>query len=427
MNKKTRRYESDLAVIGAGITGCAASIFALDRGLTTVQIGNSGALAYTSGYFDLLGKLDTHFLDNPWQGLDQLRRQEPDHPYAKISNSDIKNAFVEFINALDEMGLKYTLPSQQNHQVLLPAGVLKPTYCLPSTMQKAIPARANNARVLLVDFIGLQGFSAKEIAANMKSHWPQLRTQFIDFPDMESGVQLYPEVMARALEVPATRNAFADRLKAVAADAEYIALPAILGIHRPDYIHAEMERLVGLPLFEIPTIPPAVPGIRLRELFAQQLARRGAINIAQQKVQRLELHSGAIRLFLQDNYGAIEINTKQVILASGRFLSGGLKTDQHQVQESLMNLPIDQPSDRENWFNKSYFDPQGHAINRAGVMVNEDFHAVDHQGQIIDKRLLAAGILLAHQDWIRQRCGAGLAIASAYKAVNTIKQNLVAA
>lgn len=423
MNKKTRRYAADLAVIGAGIAGCAASVFALARGLTTVQIGNSGALAYTTGYFDLLGNHDTQYLDTPWEGLDQLRQQEPDHPFARMTNPDIQNAFVEFINAVEEMGLNYTFPSQKNHQVLLPAGVLKPTYCLPKTMQKVIPARSRNARVLLVDFIGLQGFSAKEIAANMKSSWPQLRTQHVDFPDMESGVQLYPEVMARALEVPATRKAFADRLLAVAADAEYIALPAILGIHRPDDVHAEMERLVGLPLFEIPTIPPAVPGIRLRELFAQQLARRGAINIAQQKVQRLELHNDAIRLFLQDNYGPIEINAQQVILASGRFLSGGLKTDQYQVKESLMDLPIDQPADRENWFNESYFAPQGHAINRAGVMVNKDFQPVDHDGQVIDERLLAAGIVLAHQDWIRQRCGAGLAIASAYKAVQTITQN----
>jgi glycerol-3-phosphate dehydrogenase subunit B len=42
----------------------------------------------------------------------------------------------------------------------------------------------------------------------------------------------------------------------------------------------------------------------------------------------------------------------------------------------------------------------------------------------VDKRLFAAGILLAHQDWIRGRCGAGVAIASAYKAVEYAQEYL---
>ena len=111
-------------------------------------------------------------------------------------------------------------------------------------------------------------------------------------------------------------------------------------------------------------------------------------------------------------------------MASGRFLSGGLKADQHQVREALIDLPVQQPEGctegRENWFSESYFDVNGHAINRSGVMVNDNFQPLDHQGQIIDKRLYAAGIVLAGQDWIRQRSGAGLAIATAYKAVNAI-------
>ena len=37
-------------------------------------------------------------------------------------------------------------------------------------------------------------------------------------------------------------------------------------------------------------------------------------------------------------------------------------------------------------------------------------------------RLFAAGSLLAHQDWMRQRYGAGVAIATAYKAVDAAVQ-----
>ncbi len=420
MIKKTRQYTSELAVVGAGIAGCAATVFAQARGIQTTQIGNSGALAYTSGYFDLLGTNSSGYLKDPWAGLTQLRDSEPDHPYSKLTDQDLRCAFDEFIDALNTMGLCYNSPGEKNHLAMLPAGACKPTFCLPETMFKATLAMASRAKVLVIDFVGLQGFSAQEIVANLKSQWPQLRAKRMTFPDMESGAQVFPEVMARALEVPATREEFARRLKDIAEDAEYIAMPAMLGIHRPDFIHSEMERLLDLPIFEIPTIPPAVAGIRLRELFEQKLPALGATVISQHKVQNIIFEDKVIRLFLQDSYGPVEIEADKLLLASGRFLSGGLSADQHKVKEALIDLPVQQPDGRENWFSESYFDPAGHAVNRSGLVVNDNFQPLDQQAHVIDKRLYAAGILLANQDWIRQRCGAGLAIATAYKAVKSM-------
>lgn len=420
MIRRSRRFKSDLAVVGSGIAGCAATVFAQARGLKTTQIGNTGALAYTSGYFDLLGVTEGSYIKSPWQGLAQLREKEPDHPYAKLSDEDIRDAFGEFIKTLGQMGLNYSCSSDSNQMAMLPAGACKPTFCVPGSMQKGAQAMSSRARVLIIDFVGLQGFSAKEIVVNLKTQWPQLRAEHVRFPEMETGAQIFPEVMARALEVTETREAFARRLKPIVKDAEYIAMPAILGIHRPDYIHSEMEKLVGLPIFEIPTIPPAVAGIRLRELFDQQLPAIGATIISQHRVERVELDQNAVRLFLKDSYGPVEIEAKYIIMASGRFLSGGLKADQHQIIEALMGLPVHQPEGRENWFSESYFDLGGHAVNQSGIIVNDNFQPLSVDGEIIDQRLYAAGILLAKQDWIRQRCGAGLAIATAYKAVNTI-------
>ena len=52
------------------------------------------------------------------------------------------------------------------------------------------------------------------------------------------------------------------------------------------------------------------------------------------------------------------------------------------------------------------------------MTVDERWRPLDAAGKAAHPRLFAAGSLLAHQDWIRQRCGAGLAIATAYKAVD---------
>ena len=44
----------DLAVIGAGMAGMAAAIFAAQRGLSCILIGNGGGLLLASGLLDLL-------------------------------------------------------------------------------------------------------------------------------------------------------------------------------------------------------------------------------------------------------------------------------------------------------------------------------------------------------------------------------------
>jgi glycerol-3-phosphate dehydrogenase subunit B len=45
-------------------------------------------------------------------------------------------------------------------------------------------------------------------------------------------------------------------------------------------------------------------------------------------------------------------------------------------------------------------------------------------GRPCSERLFAAGVILAHQDWIRSRSGAGIAIASAYQAVDAAARYL---
>ena len=112
------------------------------------------------------------------------------------------------------------------------------------------------------------------------------------------------------------------------------------------------------------------------------------------------------------------------MLATGRFTSGGLRADPGGIRETLANLAVVQPEGRAAWYRPDYFDPRGHAINRSGVTVDEQWRPLDAAGKPAHPRLFAAGSLLAHQDWIRQRCGAGVAIATAYKAVERAAQTV---
>jgi len=415
--QEPRDYQAQLAVIGSGLAGFAASVFALDRGLTTAQAGNTGAIAYTSGYLDLLGVEAGRVLDSPWDGLNRLRRQAPDHPLSRISDDDIRTALQRFTRVLSDMGIGYSEPGNRNLQALTPAGTTKPTLSVPLTMLPGIDARQAGAPTLIIDFIGLNGFSAREIVANFGRSWPGLAATRLGFPDMDSGAQVYPEVMARALQVPDNRKRLADRIKAVLGNAAVVGLPAILGVHEPDQVHADLQQRLGVPLFEIPTMPPAVAGIRLREMFEQQFPARGLTLIPQQKVSRVELNPQEITLYLRDSYGDVVIHAQAALLATGRFLSGGLSAQRNGIRETLLGLPVSQPDSRSDWHRQHYFAADGHPLNRAGILTDKQFRPLGNDGSVIDPRLFAAGILLAGQDWVRQRCGAGVAISTAYKAI----------
>jgi glycerol-3-phosphate dehydrogenase subunit B len=424
MTEETRNFTTELTIIGSGIAGFAASIFALKRQIETAQIGNTGAVAYTTGYLDLLGKIEdaTGFgdsLTNPWEGLEILRKSHPGHPLSLITNDDTKKSFSLFTAFLTDNGIGYTEPGSENITALTPAGTLKKTLCVPQTMTAGPKGLGAHSPCVIVDFKGLKGFSARQVVANLKEQWPELTCSRIVFPDMASG-EIYPEVMARALEVAKTREELAELLKEAAGEAKLIGLPAVLGMHNPDHVHKELERLTGLTIFEIPTMPPSVPGIRLREMFEQIFPAKGVTLIPQQKVTTLVFDEGGATLTLADNYGPIKIRSKAIILATGRFLSGGLEASITGIRESLLNLPVKQPEKREEWYLDEYAGKSGHAIHKAGIEVDKNFRPLGDNGQVYNDRLFAAGIVLANQDWIRGRSGAGIAIATAYKAVEAI-------
>jgi glycerol-3-phosphate dehydrogenase subunit B len=111
-------------------------------------------------------------------------------------------------------------------------------------------------------------------------------------------------------------------------------------------------------------------------------------------------------------------------LGSGRFFGKGLHAQRHGIRETIFNLPVVQPADRAAWHHKDLLEPSGHPINRAGVAVDDSFRPMDSSGHVLYNNLFAAGAILAHQDWIRQKCGSGLAIATAFGAIKACNDYL---
>jgi len=423
INTGIRKIQTDLAIIGTGLAGTAASVFAINRGIECSLAGNTGALAYTTGYLDLLGFTQGHFISTPWEALNELNDTDSKHPFTKLSEHQIREAFSQFCAFVSEHGAGYTGPSDNNLLAITPAGTVKPTLCVPLTTKKGIDGFKAKTGCTIIGFRGLKGFSAHQIVANLKAKWPGLTPAYAQFPGHLQG-ELYAEVAARSLEVSENQEKLAQLIVDEAAGNSLVGLPAILGMHNPDDVMLQLENMTGLSLFEIPTMPPSVAGIRLREMFEQILPKKNVHLVPQQKVKKIDFESERVELTLSDSHGEINISARSVLLATGRFLSGGLYAHFDHVAEPLIGLPVTQPSSRDQWYQQEYLDSSGHQIHLAGIETNELLQPLDKNGKVYDPRLFSAGIILAHQDWIRQRCGAGVAIGTAYKAIQAIEEFL---
>jgi glycerol-3-phosphate dehydrogenase subunit B len=275
---------------------------------------------------------------------------------------------------------------------------------------------------LLVGIEGLRGYSARKIKETLGHRWPGLSTATIRFPETEAMVEVYTEPMARALEVDQTRAALAERIRPHLQGARVVGLPAILGIYRTDEVMADLEAQLGVPLFEIPTMPPSLPGVRMREALENNLARMGIRHYSGRKVTDVQKIPQGFTLEITGSDVPSTIHAKRVVLATGRFLGRGLRADRKKIREALFNLPIYQPLERANWHRRTFLNPHGHLINQAGVEVDDLFRPVDGEKKPLYANLYAAGTILAHQDWIRAKCGSGLSIATAYAAVEACLQ-----
>lgn len=415
------RPEYDILVVGAGLTGLAAGLFAADRGLTTAVCGGSSGLDFCSGLIDLLGVhplAEARVREDPWAGLEALWRDRPDHPSALLGRAGIEAALARFSAFMAAQGLPYVHEPGRNSLVMTPVGTIKPSYLIPGSVWPGVRARNRKAPTLIVGFEGLKGFSARQIATALETGWPGLESIRIPFPGKTG--ELFPEHLARALLDPAVGTALVEALADRSEKVEYLGFPAILGLDRPEAVVARLEELTGKRVFEIPTLPPGLAGARLKSAFGRGLRELGVDLLINRKVIRTEQLSEGWLLEMDRG----RVGARAVILAAGRFLGQGLVAERNAVREPIFGLPVTQPESREGWTRPGFFDPPGQPIFSAGIATDPFLRPLDRTGRPVSERLFAAGAILAGNDWTRRLSGGGLALATARKAADGLAQAL---
>lgn len=416
------KTDCELFIIGSGLTGLTASLFAARNGIRTVRTGQAGELTFASGMIDLLGKLPESgdMVEDPFEGISRLKDILPDHPYAKLPVEDIEFAIRELVAFLNDAGLKYHIGSGRNRMMLTGIGTTRSTYAIPDAMIEGVRALEEKSPCLIVDIKGMKGFSSRQIVESLKKDWPELRHVTVTFPD--AGGEVFGENLSFAVEQPATLKRFAEEIKPHIKNSTAVGLPAILGNIKHSKVKSDLEKMLGVPVFEIPGLPPSIPGTRIKTVFENVLQEKGVIHTGKKRVTGYEItEEGRYRFQIGDkgDPSALIVESDAVLICTGRFMGKGLTADYTSIYETVFDLPLKQPEGRDQWHSRDFFDKNGHAVNKAGILTDTGFRPIGADGKPVMENLFAAGSILADNDWKRLKCGAGSAVASAYGAVRS--------
>ena len=435
----------DLIVIGMGLSGLMAAKTAAEAGQKVLIVGKGmGSLSLFSNSIDVLGQLpktmkmephrqtsdvDTkahrgehpvpedqftheqvsgHLGTGMKDGLSQWIKDHPEHPYAKVGLIKIEEALSSFLSLFPP---PYSFQAIDNMNCLLPtgAGTLRPTYLIPTTMVGGISF--DGGRTLIVGFKGFKDFYAHYVADQLKC-----RGITLSLPDVPNQ-EITATALARLMEKKSFRENIGREIKKQLQGETRVGFSALLGMHDPFQVKEDLEEIVGAKVFEIPILPPSIPGMRIFNRFKEWLIQKGVTFLLGYSVSKATLKGKRCeRIEVFHPPVTTSYSADRYILATGRFLGGGLKANMEKVFEPIFNLPVPQSKSREDWFEKNFFTGAPHPIHQAGILTDLSFQPVDERGDLILENGWVAGSILAHHHCIDEKSREGIEIATGYMA-----------
>jgi glycerol-3-phosphate dehydrogenase subunit B len=402
----------DVVVIGAGLAGLTAAVRLAEGGARVLVLAKGvGATHLSAGTIDVLGYAPER-VDHPGEALGRVR---DGHPYGLVGPEAVA-ASVEWLKARVAGGslAPYAYEGGLDENLLLPTalGVPRPSAVVPETMAGGDLRRGGP--VFVVGFRGLKDFHPALLAEMLVRTGRAARSAELDLvPEGRADVNSLG--YARAFDDPSFRAEVTAQLVGRLRADERVAFPAVLGIADPHGAWSELERRLAHPVFEVPTLPPSVPGMRLFAVLREALRRAGGRMILNTVVTGAEREGGRVgalrvRVGLREERRGCD----WVVLATGGFASGGLELDSRwTARETALGLPVaGVPAPGEERFRPGYFDD--HPVARAGVAVGSDLRPEGHEN------VLVAGATLAGAEPWREKSGDGISLATGHRAAELV-------
>jgi glycerol-3-phosphate dehydrogenase subunit B len=408
----------DCVVIGAGLAGMTAAVRLASGGSRCAVVASGmGALYLGGAAIDVLGYAP-HLVENPASELPDFCAKHPEHPYARTSIADVSHS-LDWLKSQTGDGWIGTLDTN----MLLPTGVgaAKPSALVPKSMAAGDLRTAH--RIVLVGISCLKDFYPRLAAGNLETRSGiETRTIEVDVrPSRDAEISSLR--YARALDDPEFRKQLMAALEGKVESDEAVGFPAVLGLRDARTVWLELQDALGAPVFEIPTLPPSIPGIRLFAQLKNALRTSGGRLILNATVVGAEASGSQVRTVLTESSGrGTALATQSVVLATGGVGSGGIAMDSRwRLSEPALGLPVaGGETIREERFKPDYF--ADHPIATAGIDTDEHLRPIDSHGTVIYENVFVAGGSLAGARPWHEKSGNGISLATGWSAAQRIME-----
>jgi len=397
----------DLIIIGSGLAGLMAARTAVDRGARVLVVGRGlGGLTLFGNTIDVLGRLKGE--TDVAAGVENLARNCPGHPYARTGWEGIDRALQAF-QTLFLPPDNFVGKRRENSLLPTGAGTMRPTFLLPVTM--AAGAEMIPAATLIVGFRGFKDFQADTVSLHLGC-----RGAVIPFPRYGLG-GMTTSAVARMMEDSSFAERVGETIQQQMAGERFVGLPAVLGLRKSASVMKALEAATGARVFEISLLPPSLPGMRIFERFREYLLERGAVFLLGKQAGEAIVKDGRCAGIVVPNAPlATEYYADRFILATGRFLGGGLLAKIDGIVEPLFHTPVVQPARRGEWFKGRFFDREAHPVHQAGIETDAALRPLSENGAVFLENLWVAGSILAHHQVIEEKSREGIDIATGFMA-----------
>jgi glycerol-3-phosphate dehydrogenase subunit B len=280
--------------------------------------------------------------------------------------------------------------------------------------------------IALVDVPGLPGFEIRSalrmLAAELAAVGAASRALSIvrlALPEALRAEAAQPARLARCLDTAAARSALCGAVAALGAEGRLLLFPPVLGLDPAAGTRAWIEATAGCRAAELVGAPSlSLAGFRLDRALDAALARAGVERIAE-RAQRVEVEGVRVRGVQMQ--GTATLPCDALVLATGRFVGGGIVERGGQLVEPLLRLPLHDLAGRRvdglaanQLVRRDYEGEQ--PLFGTGVRTDMRLRPLGPDGLPRFANCFAAGDLLGCFDPARDRTGLGVALLSGRRA-----------
>lgn len=421
----------DVAIIGGGLAGLTCGIALQQHGKRCVIINNGqAAIDFASGSLDLLSRMpDGSVVENINENLTALRTALPAHPYSLLGAEKVIAKAQDFERLANALNLDLIGSSEKNHWRVTGLGSLRGAWLSPNS----VPTVQGNEtfphkRIAVLGIEGYHDFQPQLLAANLVLN-PQfahceVTSGFLNIPQLDELRQNAREFrsvnIAQLLEHKLAFNDLVSEIIESAQGANAVLLPACFGLENQEFMNA-LRDATKLALFELPTLPPSLLGMRQRIQLRRKFESLGGLMINGDSALNAHFEGDRVHCIKTRLLEDEEIIADNFVLAAGSFFSKGLVSEFDKIYEPVFESDIIgvegfNDKDRFSWTNHRFANPQPY--QSAGVAINE--HCQVQKGGQFLANLYATGNVIGGFNALELGCGSGVAVVTALAVADEI-------